>query len=203
MLAADDLDGARLAADELSEMATQLPALFLRAAAAHATGAVHLAEGDARGAIAALREACSAWDELEAPYEAGRARILVARAHRELGDNDTATMELDVARRLFESLGAAVDLALVGALTRMSSAVEPRRGSLTDREVEVLRLIATGKTNRAIAATLGISDKTVARHVSNIFMKLDLSTRAAATAYVFQNELADRAQASRRTMPGP
>jgi DNA-binding NarL/FixJ family response regulator len=114
-------------------------------------------------------------------------RVLIGRAHRELGDDDTATMELDAARLLFRQLGAAPDLAALKDLSRKS----PRKaaGRLTAREVEVLTLVATGKTNRAIADELVISEKTVARHVSNIFGKLGLSSRAAATAYAYQHHL--------------
>ncbi len=187
MLAASDLAGARLAADELSEMATQLPALFLRAAAAHATGAVHLAEGDARGAIAALREACSAWDELEAPYEAARTRVLVGLGCRGLGDEDSAALELDAARAAFSELGAAPDLARVDALDATVASASSQ--GLTDRELEVLRLLSAGATNKAIAAELVLSVRTVDRHVSNIFAKLDVSSRAAATAYAHEHRI--------------
>jgi len=136
-----------------------------------------------------LRRAMSAWQALNAPYEVARARMLMALADRELGDNDTAAMELDACREAFEALGAATELARIAQL---SAAPSKRNDSLTDRELEVVRLIATGKTNRAIATSLGISEKTVARHVSNIFLKLDLSSRAAATAYVYEHDLAPR-----------
>jgi DNA-binding CsgD family transcriptional regulator len=187
LIAANDVEGARAAADELSRIAMELPAPFLQAAAAHGRGAVQLAEGDARGAIELLRDALSSWQSLDAPYDAARARVLMGLAHRELGDRDTASMEFDASREIFESLGATTDLA---RLADVSAAPSKRSDALTDRELQVLRLIATGKTNRAIATLLGISEKTVARHVSNIFLKLDLSTRAAATAYVYQHDLA-------------
>lgn len=189
LLAANDVAGARQAADELAGLAKMLPAPFLRAASSHALGAVQLAEGDACGAVESLRRAMSAWQALNAPYEVARARMLMALADRELGDNDTAAMELDACREAFEALGAATELARIAQL---SAAPSKRNDSLTDRELEVVRLIATGKTNRAIATSLGISEKTVARHVSNIFLKLDLSSRAAATAYVYEHDLAPR-----------
>lgn len=187
MLAVNDVQAARAAADELSEIAADLGAPSLRAVSAHATGAVLLAEGDARAALDALRRAWTAWRELEAPYEAARVRVLVGFACRAQGDEDTAKMELDAARQVFQQLGAAPDLARVKALSRTAA---PRAaGGLTAREVQVLRLVAAGKTNRAIAHELAISEKTVARHVSNIFTKLGLSTRAAATAYAYRHGL--------------
>jgi DNA-binding CsgD family transcriptional regulator len=187
MLGAGDVQAARAAADELAEIAVELEAPLLHAVSAHATGAVHLAEGDARAGLAALRQAWAAWQELEAPYEAARVRVLIGLACRELGDEDSAQMEIDAARWVFRQLGAGPDLVRVEALTR-KGAVTAASG-LTRREVEVLRLVAAGKTNRAIAADLFLSEKTVARHVSNIFTKLDLSSRAAVTAYAFAHDL--------------
>ena len=187
MLAADDVGAARAAADELSAIAADLDAPFLHAISAHATGAVLLGEGDARAALAALRRAWTAWQDIEAPYEAARVRVLVGLACRALGDADTAEMELDAARWTFRQLGAEPDLARVEALTRKGYV--KAAGGLTAREVEVLRLVAAGKTNRAIAADLFLSEKTVARHVANIFTKLGLSSRAAATAYAYEHHV--------------
>jgi ATP/maltotriose-dependent transcriptional regulator MalT len=195
LLAANDVSGAHEAADDLSRIAAELPAPFLKAAAAHATGAVRIAEGDFRGGIESLRDALSFWQALDAPFEVARARVLMAIAHRELGDRDTASMELDASREAFEALGAATELARIAGLS--VDAPLKRDDAVTDRELQVLRLIARGKTNRAIAESLGISEKTVARHVSNIFLKLDLSSRAAATAYVYEHDLAD--SSARRT----
>jgi DNA-binding NarL/FixJ family response regulator len=121
------------------------------------------------------------------PYEAARARVLSGLACRQLGDEEGAEMELDAARWAFEQLGAVPDLARAQALSRKVAA-RPA-GGLTARELDVLRLVATGKTNRSIAADLFLSEKTVARHVSNIFTKLGVSTRAAATAYAYEHEL--------------
>ena len=162
-------------------------ARFLYAVAAQATGAVLLAEGDPRAALDALHAALKAWLELEAPYEGARVRTLIASALRELGDRDSADMELEVARLALEQLGAAPDLARMKGLPR--PAMAKVSGRLSGRELEVLLLVAEGKTNRAIAAELVISEKTAARHVSNIFTKLGLSSRAAATAYAYQHEL--------------
>ncbi len=171
----------------MSQIAAHLEAPLLRAVATHAEGAVLLEERDARGALAALRRAWRAWQELDAPYDAARARVLIGLACRQLGDEDAARMELDAARWVFEHLGAATELARVDALSQAPSV--RTAGGLTRREVQVLRLIASGKTNRAIAADLCLSEKTVARHVSNIFTKLDLSSRAAATAFAYEHEL--------------
>ena len=186
-IAANDLDAARAAAEELAGIAARSDAPYLRALAAQVDGAVRLAEGDPSAALAPLRSAWSAWRDLGAPYEAARARVLIALACRGLGDHDTCEMELNSARRTFRRLGAGPDAARSAEL----SAKGPARtaGGLTPRELEVLALLATGKTNRAIAAELVISDKTVARHVSNIFTKLGLSSRSGATAYAYEHGL--------------
>jgi DNA-binding CsgD family transcriptional regulator len=186
-LAGGDTDSAAAAADGLTEIAAALDAPFLHAAAAQARGAVLLAEGKARDALDALRVAHKRWQEIEAPYEAARVKVLIGLACRELGDEDSARMELDSARRALEQLGAGPDLARMQELSG-TSGPKPA-GGLTTREVEVLRLIASGKTNRAIAEKLVISEKTVARHVSNIFTKLGLSSRSAATAYAYEHDL--------------
>ena len=188
MLAVDDVAAARSATEELAAIAAGVGAPLLTATSDYSAGAVALADGDALAAIAALRRAWSQWNELDAPYEAARARVLIALACRELGDDDTATMELDMARRAFAHLGAPPDLARLGTLTGSSN--RTASGGLTGREMEVLELIATGKTNRQIAEVLVISEKTVARHVSNIFTKLAVTSRAAATAYAYRHGLA-------------
>jgi DNA-binding CsgD family transcriptional regulator len=187
MLAAGDVLAARAAADELTGVAADLDAPLLRAIAAQATGAVRLAEGDARAAAGALRRAWAAWQEVEAPYEAARTRVLIGLAYRALGDRDTAAMELDAARWVFRQLGAAPDVVRVEALVR--EAAPEAAGGLTTREVEVLRLVAAGKTNRAIAADLFLSERTVDRHVSNIFDKLGVASRAAAAAFAVEHGL--------------
>src|SRR5262249_2790450 len=149
------------------------------------------ADGQPRQALAPLKEALTIWHELGAPYEAARVRVLLGRACRALGDSDGARMEWDAANRVFRACGAAPALAEVEALTdERATTAGSQAGALTSREVDVIRLIARGKTNREIARALDISEKTVARHVSNIFAKLDLSTRSAATAYAFTHGLA-------------
>ena len=180
MLAAGSTQAARLAADEMGQIAGEVGAPLLTAVATRANGAVLLAEGDARAALAALRSSWATWHELDAPYEAARTRVLIGLACHSLGDADSAAMELDAARDVFESLGAHPDLERLAG---------PPQGSLTPREIEVIRLVAAGKTNRAIAADLVISEKTVARHLSNIFDKLGVSSRAAATAYAYEHDL--------------
>lgn len=186
MLVAGSTETARLAADELSQIASEIGAPLLTAMADRSNGAVLLAEGDPRAALAALRSSWTAWHALDAPYEAARARVLIGLACRELGDSDTAAMELDAARDVFETLGAVPDL---DRLTALEGGATTAVGGLTAREIEVLRLVSAGKTNRAIAANLVISDKTVARHMSNIFNKLGVSSRAAATAYAYEHDL--------------
>jgi len=184
MLAAGDVAAARAAAEELSGITAEADLPLLRGIAASAQGAVLLAEGDARAALDALRAARREFEELEVPYETARARVLVGLAYRALGDEDGARMELAVARRVFERLGAAPDLARLDAL---SGKPAHAADGLTAREVQVLALVAKGKSNKEIAAELVISDRTVARHMSNIFTKLGVSTRTAASAYAFQS----------------
>jgi DNA-binding CsgD family transcriptional regulator len=186
-LAIDDLQSARAAAAELSEVAAGLDAPVLRAMSAQATGAVLLAGGEARAALSALRRAGTVWQELGVPYEAARVRVLVGLACQALGDEDSAKLELAAAGQVFQQLGAGPDLARVEALSRKADV--KASGVLTAREIQVLRLVAGGKTNRAIAAELFISEKTVARHLNNIFTKLSLSSRSAATAYAYQHDL--------------
>jgi DNA-binding CsgD family transcriptional regulator len=185
VLAAGDVPAARVAADELAEIAAGIGASFLHAVAAQTRGSVLLAEGDARAALALLRRAWTAWHDLEAPYEAARVRVLAGLACRQLGDGDTAEMELDAARQVFQELGAAPDLAQLARVSR-TAALEAA-GGLTTREVQVLALVAAGKSNRAIATELFLSEKTVERHLSNIFTKLGVGSRTAAAAYAFEH----------------
>jgi DNA-binding NarL/FixJ family response regulator len=187
MLAAGDVQSARTACDELAQIAASSERPMLAAMAAHVRGAVDLADGDAREALSALRQAWQVWEELDAPYEVARVRVLVGLACRALGDDDTAAMELAAARGVFEQLDAAPDIARVHSL--MSRAVPSDTHGLSAREVEVLRLVAAGKTNKEIASSLVVSEHTVARHVQNIFTKLGVSSRTAATAFAFEHEL--------------
>jgi DNA-binding NarL/FixJ family response regulator len=187
MLAAHDVAAARTGAEEMTAIASALDAPFLRAVSMHARGAILLAEGDARAALAALREATAAWDVVEAPYEAGRTRVLIARALQQLGDRDSADIEHEAARHVFRQLGARPDLERLDTATPAQNRASA--SGLSARELEVLRSLVTGKSNRAIADELCISEKTVARHVSNIFNKLGLSNRAGAIAYAYEHDL--------------
>jgi DNA-binding NarL/FixJ family response regulator len=188
LLGVGDVDGARSAADELTATATEIAAPVLLTIAAHARGAVLLAEGDPRAALETLREAGEGWRSLQARYDGARTRVLLGLARQRLGDNDTAQIELDGARAVFIELGAAPD---VERLDRLASGPHAARGAngLSPRELEVLRLVATGRTNHAIATELVLSEKTVARHLSNIFSKLGLTSRSAATAYAYEHDL--------------
>lgn len=183
-LAAKDVPAAREAADELTRAAEALDAPVLHATAGAADGAVLLAEGQAAAACEPLRQALAVWQEHEAPYQAARVRVLLASACRVLGDADAAEQELDAASAIFRELQAVPDL------ERLRT---PRAaGSLTARETEVLVLAAAGRTNREIAAELVLSEHTVRRHLQNVFGKIGVSSRAAATAYAYQHDLIPR-----------
>jgi DNA-binding CsgD family transcriptional regulator len=186
MLAVGDLGAAREASRELTEIAELQASESLRAMAAHATGAIALADGDPAAALPLLRRASHAWQELEAPYEAARTRVLVGFACTGLGDEDAAAVELEAAREAFEGLGATLDLANVESFLGRRPAGDH---GMTKRELEVLRLVASGRSNRQIAGELVISERTVARHVQNIFAKLGVSSRAAASVFAADHEL--------------
>jgi DNA-binding CsgD family transcriptional regulator len=188
LLAAGDLGTARGACAELEAIGAEFEAGAVGAMAGQATGATRLAAGDAEAALVALRESARIWQKLEAPYEAARARTLVGLACRSLGDDDTAAIELEAARDAFAELGAQPDLTRAEGLLRQPHQAADTHG-LTTRELEVLRLVAAGETNRAIAAELVLSERTVDRHVSNIFAKLGVSSRTAATAFAYEHEL--------------
>ena len=187
MLTVGDAQEARSACRELKEISARYESGMLGAMVAHAEGAVDLAEGDARAALVALRHAWQVWQELEVPYEVARVRVLLGLACRAIGDDDTATLELEAARGVFAQLGAAPDLARVDSLTQGAPSIDTH--GLTPRELQVLRLVAAGETNKTIAAELVLSERTVDRHVSNIFTKLGVSSRAAATAFAYNHQL--------------
>jgi DNA-binding NarL/FixJ family response regulator len=186
VLAAGDLAAARAAANELASIAARNDIPFLRALCYRSSGAVLAAEGNALEALEELRKSLIVWCELQAPYEASRVRFLMALAYRKLGDEETALLELNEVRQAFKRLGATAEVSRVDLLLKDTA---KGTGPLTQREVQVLRLVASGMTNRKIANKLFISEKTVARHLSNIFTKLDLSSRTAATAYAYDHKL--------------
>jgi ATP/maltotriose-dependent transcriptional regulator MalT len=183
LLATGELEHARAAATELSTIASAIGASLLNAASAQATGAVLLAAGDVEGAATLLCQASETWRDLEAPYEEAQTCLLMAGVCERRGDQEGRRLDVEAARRLFEQLNAEFWLARIGEQSKRPV------GSLSEREAQVLRLLASGNTNRAIAEELFISEKTVARHVSNIFDKLGVSTRSAATAWAYQRDL--------------
>lgn len=187
MLAAQDVTAARDGATELTTIGEQYGTPALRAHASHARGAVELADGAAERALPMLREAWQIWSDLDAPYEAARARALIGLACRVLHDEDGAKLELSSARRVLHELGAAPDVARLDAFDAKHPVGDA--SGLSARQIEVLRLLAAGKTNRAIATELFLSEKTVDRHVSNIFAKLGVGSRTAAATYAFEHHL--------------
>jgi DNA-binding CsgD family transcriptional regulator len=181
------IDEARRACEELEHSAENLGSDELYAIAAYARASLELTTGNAQAALVSARRAARVWQRNEAPYMISRARALAGFAYRALGDEEGARLELDAARLGFERLGAAPDLARLDAVAIGEAVARPHR--LTARELQVLRLVAAGKTNKAIAAELFLSEKTIDRHVSNIFTKLEVASRAAATARAYEYKL--------------
>lgn len=186
-LGAGSIEQAREACKEIEESAKDRRSTLLDALAAHTRGALQLAEGKPESALGTLRRAFQAWRELDVPYEAARVRVLIARACRVLGDEETAALELDAASSTFSELRAAPDLAQASALAR--GAMRRSEHGLTKRELEVLRHVASGRSNKAIARDLALSSRTVERHLSNLFDKLSVSSRSAATAFAYRHRL--------------
>jgi DNA-binding NarL/FixJ family response regulator len=175
--------GARDAAEELRQVAATLGTPLLRAHAARAAGAVLLTEGEPKAALVELRSAFNEFHALGVRYDAARTRLLIAEACAAVGDHDTATMEAGAARAVLDSLATTEALN-----ARVEPGTAPSAG-LTQRELEILRLLAQGKTNRGIAQDLVISERTVASHVSHVFTKLGVTSRSAATAYAYDHDL--------------
>jgi DNA-binding CsgD family transcriptional regulator len=184
MLASGDLEEARRARDELRELARAFDADALRAVVAQADGAIAIAEGNPHAALDPLRRAFDIWKRFDAPYEAARVRVLIGVACRAIGDAEAAGLELEAARAVFARLGAQPELARLSVATSTGGP-----GPLTARELQVLRMISTGCTNKRIAAELSLSERTIDRHVTNILTKLDVRSRTAATAYAFDHHL--------------
>jgi DNA-binding CsgD family transcriptional regulator len=187
MLAAGDVQDAQNACRELEDMARSFDTEVVGAIAVQARGAVDLAEGDTQVALGSLRRAFEVWQRIEAPHAAARVRVLIGLACHALGDEDAADLEFGAAKTTFERLGAAPDLARIDSL--IGGAPSGYAHGLTPRELQVLRLVATGDTNKAIADELCLSERTIERHLSNILTKLDLSTRTAATAWAYEHSL--------------
>jgi len=187
MLGAGELAEARAVCIELGETAERFSSPELLAMSTQARGALELAEGAPQQAVATLRRAAQAWRDLDDPYQAACTRAMLGLACRAVGDGEGGRLELEAARRAFEQLGAAPDLARIDGWLRGEPAERSRR--LTQRELQVLRLVAAGKTNKAIASALSLSEKTVDRHLSNIFAKLDVPSRAGAVAHAYERKL--------------
>jgi ATP/maltotriose-dependent transcriptional regulator MalT len=184
-VACGDLDAAETAAFELNAIATDFDSAALLAAAALSFGRLHLARGEPTEAGTFLRQAVERWQELDVPYEVATARLLLGQACRTAGDEDGAIGSFAAAETIFEHLGASLDVRATRDLHRPTALPD----GITEREAEVLRLVASGRSNREIAAMLFLSERTVARHLSNIFSKIGVSSRAAATAYAFEQGL--------------
>ncbi len=186
-LAAGDLDQARQASNEMESLLSEYDVDVLHAIAAHARGAIHLAAGEPRAALGPLRRAFAIWSRFEAAYEVARVRALIGRACLSLGDDEAGRLEIGEARRVLQRLGAAPDLARLDAVADAARA--PQDHPLSRREMQVLRLIASGGTNKAIAAELLLSERTIDRHVHNILTKLNVPTRSAAISYAYQHAM--------------
>ena len=185
LLTVGELEEAASLADQLGGFGSAFGCSALQAAGEYARASVALARADAEDALAAARGAADAWARLSAPYEVARCRVLMGRALRLIGDAESAVAELAEARRALARLGAAPAEHEVAVL--LGDARAP--GGLSPRELEVLRLVAAGKSNPEIAAALVLSGKTVSRHLSNIFTKLDVGSRTAAAAFAFEHHL--------------
>ena len=187
MLAAGDIDAARQATAELAGIAAVYTTPGVQADFAAARGAVALSDGDPATALPLLRSAARFWREIDAPHAVARVSVLIGLACRAVGDEDAAEVELTSARSTFARLGARPDVHRVEELLHPTRALGP----LSAREIEVLKLVAAGKTNHAIAAELFVSERTVHRHISNIFDKLGVHSRTAAASYAIQHHLVD------------
>ena len=186
LLAAGEVHRAQECAEELRAIAKSFACAAVTAESEDALGQVRMARGDASGALPHARAARRGWETLLCPYRAAQSQAAVGRALAQLGDAESATRELTGALAVLTRLGAGPAVEEVRPL--LVPAGLP--GGLTAREVEVLRLLASGRGNAQIASDLFLSQKTVARHLSNIYTKLDVTTRSAATAYAFEHHLA-------------
>jgi ATP/maltotriose-dependent transcriptional regulator MalT len=190
-VAGGDLEGADAALDELQEIATTFDLPEMTAALMASRGRVQLARGEAGLARATLQEALERWRALDVPYEVASVGTLLGQALHESGDEIGAVAAFTAASQQFDQIGAHLDARRVlgGGSTTAGRRVLP--ASLTEREAEVLRLVAAGLTNNEIAARLFLSAKTVSRHLSNIFTKIGVTSRAGATAFAFEHDLVE------------
>ena len=188
-LALGEVDAARACAEELRHAAAGIDAPLVGGLAQRAEAATLLAAARPDTALAAANACLRMWAELDLPHGCAQVRVLMGRCLRALGDEPSAELEFDAARECFERLGAAPDVGVVERLIADCAPVGHRPGGLTEREVEVVRLVAAGHTNRVIARELRLSEKTVARHLSNIYTKLGVTSRAATTAYAYDHQL--------------
>ena len=184
-VACGEYEAANEAVTELAAIAADFESPALLAEAASAQGRVALATGDASAACGVLRRGLERWQELDVPYEVATARLLLSQACRVAGDEDGALASLAAAQAIFDHLGASLDTRFIDDLRRPPALPD----GLTNREAEVLRLVASGRSNKDIAAELSLSERTVARHLSNIFTKTGVTSRSAATAYAFEHGL--------------
>lgn len=181
-----DVAAARAAVDDLGAMVDDNRSPYLGAIRDRCHGAVALEAGDTSAALEHLARARDAFADLGMSFDAAQVQVRLGIAASRTRDTDGARLELMAARATFAQLGAGPDLEVADGLLRERP---PHPGGLTDRQLEVLRLVAHGRTDREIAATLFISEHTVARHVSNIRSKLGVPSRAAATAFAYQHHL--------------
>jgi len=185
-IAAGDLDAAAEALAELDTIVAAFDNPEHGAAARSTRGRLELACGDTEAACATVGQAIEQWLGLGVPYEVATARTMLGQALRERGDDAAAAESFAAAAKLFDQIGARLDAHLLAA---ESTPVLP--AGLTGREVEVLQLVAAGLTNNEIASELFLSAKTVSRHLSNIFTKIGVTSRAGATAFAFEHGLVD------------
>ena len=184
---AGDIGAAREAADELETTAASYGSQMLDAMTAQSQGMVRVAADEPGDALPLLRQALEQWHALDVPYEAARVHVLIGQASRALGDEEGARSEWTAARETFADLDAQPDLRRLDRLVAEDAGRNTH--ALSERQLEVLQHVAAGRTNREIADALVISHRTVERHVSDIFTKLDVSSRAAATAYAYEHDL--------------
>jgi DNA-binding CsgD family transcriptional regulator len=176
-----DAEQAGRAADELFTIAERFASPGLVAAARQAAGTARLLAGEADRALPLLREAQGRWRDLDVRGEAATVQLAVARALDAVGDADSAERERSLATEVLTGLGIVTSTGQSGG--RRDTA------GLTPREREVLALVATGDTNAGIASRLVLSERTVERHLSNVFRKLGVSSRTEAARFAFVNGL--------------